>query len=201
MANELKCEAFLGQNFAELKKELLNKRKQGWNVLFEDRLFPASGISINKLKPDTACKWRRPKEINPKAEFIVDGTSLEDLCQGELGDCWFLSSVACAATQPELIKLIVPEGQSFLKDYCGICHFRFWRLGKWYDVVIDDRLPVGEKDGKLFFMYCSNKKVGCEHEFWCALIEKAYAKFYGCYEFIKGGRIAGLFLKIKKNLL
>jgi calpain-5 len=69
--------------------------------------------------------------------------------------------------------------------------FRFWRFGKWIEVVIDDRLPVDDY-GRL--LYCSNKKY--PNELWCALIEKAYAKVNGCYEFLDGGFTKGMISKI-----
>lgn len=49
----------------------------------------------------------------------------------------------------------------------GIFHFRFWRFGKWYSVVIDDRLPC-YSDKRLIFS--SNKKQ--PNEFWICLLEK-----------------------------
>ena len=80
---------------------------------------------------------------------------------------------------------MIPE-QSFEDEYCGMFHFRFWKFGKWFDVVIDDRLPTCEN--KLLF--CSNKKE--ENEYWCSLIEKAYAKFIGSYAALIDGFTQGI---------
>jgi hypothetical protein len=58
----------------------------------------------------------------------------------------------------------------------------FWRCGHWKEVIIDDRLPT--VDGKLMFMQIVSD------EFWAVLLEKAYAKFYGSFEAIEGGKVS-----------
>ena len=61
-------------------------------------------------------------------------------------------------------------------------NFRFWNFGQWVDVVIDDKLPVNEYNQ---LIYCHNRKE--PNEFFGPLLEKAYAKLNGCYEFLNAG--------------
>jgi hypothetical protein len=68
----------------------------------------------------------------------------------------FIAACAAIVLQPELTKKVIPRAQEFDNNYVGIFHFRFWIYGFWYDVVIDDFLPVWENSRKLVF--CSNKE-------------------------------------------
>ncbi|XP_051881416.1 LOW QUALITY PROTEIN: calpain-2 catalytic subunit-like [Pristis pectinata] len=150
--------------------------------LFEDPLFPAAGSSLGNVKERVAF-WRRPHEILRNPQFFVKGVSRFDVCQGNVGDCWFLAALASLTMQQELFDHVVPPDQDFHRNYCGIFHFRFWYFGDWVDVVVDDRLP-NARNQLIFVRSCE------ENEFWCALLEKAYAKLYGSYGDLHMGQIA-----------
>ncbi|XP_059838205.1 calpain-9 [Hypanus sabinus] len=162
--------------YQELKKQCLNE-----GVLYEDQEFPADDSSLfYSEKPSVTFEWKRPKEISSDPKFIVDGATRTDICQGDLGDCWFLAAVASLTLNEKLLYHVVPPDQTFGQDYAGIFHFRFWQYSEWVDVVIDDRLPTFRN--RLVFLHSASND-----EFWSALLEKAYAKLYGSYESLKGG--------------
>ena len=99
-----------------------------------------------------------------------------------MGNCWFAAAMANLTLHEKLFAKVAPPDQSFEKDYAGIFHFRFWRDGKWVNVVIDDFLPTINNGKTLLFMDSEYK-----NEFWSALLEKAYAKLHGSYESLNSG--------------
>ncbi|XP_061036420.1 calpain-3 isoform X8 [Eubalaena glacialis] len=169
-----------GQDFVVLRQRCLAQK-----CLFEDRVFPAGVQSLgsHELSQKTKMKaitWKRPKEICENPRFIIGGANRTDICQGDLGDCWFLAAIACLTLNKRLLFRVIPHEQSFTENYAGIFHFQFWRYGDWVDVVIDDCLPT--YNNELVFT-----KSNHHNEFWSALLEKAYAKLHGSYEALKGG--------------
>nr|XP_048315686.1 calpain-3 isoform X5 [Myodes glareolus] len=171
---------FEGQDFVVLKQRCLAQKR-----LFEDRVFPAGvqALGSHELSQKAKMKaitWKRPKEICENPRFIIGGANRTDICQGDLGDCWFLAAIACLTLNERLLFRVIPHDQSFVENYAGIFHFQFWRYGDWVDVVIDDCLPT--YNNQLVFTKSNHR-----NEFWSALLEKAYAKLHGSYEALKGG--------------
>lgn len=60
--------------------------------------------------------------------------------------------------------------------------FRFWQWGRWIEIKVDDRLPT--RGDRPAHMHCAQPDV-----YWAALLEKAYAKLYGGYAFLKYGTV------------
>ncbi|XP_005105403.1 calpain-A [Aplysia californica] len=157
------------------------------NNLFEDPDFPANDSALYldpKRYRDSKIEWMRPQEIlgdGNEAELITNGVTRDDIKQGILGDCWFLSSCAAVSRRDQLVTKIIPANQVLSGPmYNGLIRFNFWRFGEWVMVVIDDRLPTVKK--KLIYGQSKDPK-----EFWVALMEKAYAKLHGSYEALEGG--------------
>ncbi|KAM9420694.1 calpain-3b isoform 1-T1 [Salvelinus alpinus] len=174
--NEAVKDAKRLKNFLELRDKYVHKK-----VLFEDPLFPPNDSSLwYSSKFPIEFEWKRPTEICDNPQFIIDGASRTDICQGELGDCWLLAAIACLTLNDKLLYRVIPPDQSFTENYAGIFHFQFWRYGEWVDVVVDDRIPTS--NNQLVFTKSFRK-----NEFWSALLEKAYAKLHGSYEALKGG--------------
>ncbi|XP_022337707.1 calpain-B-like [Crassostrea virginica] len=154
--------------------------------LFCDPDFNADRFALFYSDKDASCfQWKRPVDLVEEwqtPQLMVDGVTRDDIKQGTLGDCWFLSACAAVSQKKDFMKKIVPSDQPLCgPGYRGVVHFRFWRFGDWVDVYIDDRLPTVY--GKLVYGRCTEPQ-----EFWVALIEKAYAKLHGSYEAIEGGQ-------------
>lgn len=179
-----KVKRFKNQNYSRLRASCRN------GILFEDSEFPANDASL-KFPPGKLgghVEWKRPTEICSDPKLVVGRLNGSNTTQGSLGNCWFVAACCALARERELWCMVVPNSEQ--QDYTvgdprrhgGIFHFRFWSFGRWVDVTIDDRLPTIH--GKLIFAHSQ-----LDNEFWCSLLEKAYAKLHGSYAAMESGNL------------
>ena len=107
----------------------------------------------------------------------IDNISYDDINQGQLNDCYFLSSCAVVAPRTTAMHSIF---QTPAFNAAGLFALKAYVRGKPYTVVIDDYLPF--KSGNLFFDY-----VGSDHSTWGPYLEKAWAHVMGNYEMTEWG--------------
>ena len=55
------------------------------------------------IRPDYI-EWYSIKDIHEEATFFYDGTESNDVMQGSLGDCWFISALSIIATKDYLLR-------------------------------------------------------------------------------------------------
>ncbi|KAG8925816.1 hypothetical protein FRC00_003584, partial [Tulasnella sp. 408] len=156
-----------------------------------------------RYKPDDV---RRVTEMVKNPKFFVDDATASDICQGNIGDCWFLSALAVVATTTSVIDKICVEKD----EKIGIYGFIFWRDSGWAEVIIDDllftKIPpwsslkstdramfrndkrtynTRARQGLFENLYFAKSKT--DNETWVPLIEKAYAKLHGDYQSLENG--------------
>lgn len=110
-----------------------------------------------------------------------------EICQGSLGDCYFLCALAACVRDMAIADDLIDEE---FEDV-GIYGVSFWVEGHWEMVWVDRSFPCyrparAAHNGRwrLIFASCADPK-----EIWPLVIEKAYAKLHGSYEALTGGRI------------
>lgn len=118
--------------------------------------------------------WKKPNEIfRTYNYYLFKDISLEDIKQGMLGNCYFLSSISAIAELNERIKKIFPN-QEVQKS--GQYQVRLFIQGEPVIVIVDDYFPC-TKNGKFAFTHSR----GADNEIWVPLIEKAWAKVNSSY--------------------
>ncbi|XP_012471751.1 calpain-type cysteine protease DEK1 [Gossypium raimondii] len=168
-------------------KEALSARGE---MHFTDNEFPPNDQSLfidprnPPSKLQVVSEWMRPAEIvkghlDSRPCLFSGAANPSDVCQGRLGDCWFLSAVAVLTEVSQISEVIItPEYNEE-----GIYTVRFCIQGEWVPVVVDDWIPC-ESLGKPAF---ATSRKG--NELWVSILEKAYAKLHGSYEALEGGLV------------
>jgi calpain-15 len=175
-------EAFKTMPFEIMSESKIKKAIKKLNVShFVDPHFAPRNSSIHSIAEPYPYKqivhWRRPHEFMKNPKIFVDDVDPNDIKQGILPDCWFLSALSCLAERPALIhRLFITD--KYNKE--GIYKIRICKNGEWHVVTIDDYIPCYYNGGPMFSR-------GNGEELWVMLIEKAYAKMHGSYYSLRFG--------------
>ncbi|CAG8513647.1 10540_t:CDS:2 [Ambispora leptoticha] len=130
---------------------------------FQDEKFPPNDSSL----------WRHQRP---------DIDAYPEVLQGFVGNCWLVTAFTVLAAHPTLLHKVIPRWK--LQDWSHLTDPGMLHTGTFLRDLdhhpVDDYLPT--VDGQLIYAHARKP-----NEFWCALLEKAYAKLCGCYETLESG--------------
>lgn len=121
--------------------------------------------------------------------LFIDGPSVTDAVQGNLGDCYFIASLgSIAESNPNAIRdMIVDNGDGTftVRFYSGDsgftsgsqCAVKQFTHGATADYVTVDRMLPVDSDGNLVYDGIGASATSTSTELWLALIEKAYIQW------------------------
>lgn len=121
---------------------------------------------------------RKLKDKSGNLRIFPDIINPNDVQQGSLGDCYFLSALSALAEKPQRIKKLFVN-ENLEPNKASLYGLKFCNSGEWVCIIVDDWLPT---------IY--NQPIFADSEgpyLWVSIIEKAYAKLHGSYSAIESG--------------
>ena len=172
---------FVDQTFPPNKNSLISKNRYGEFV--DKARGPSQLKDFMEDNPGGAdsLTWKSVTEISEKWELFEGKIEFNDVQQGSLGDCYFLSSITALTEYPYLIKEKF-RTQKF--NEIGYYEIIFFIDGEWQILFLDDYFPYDPRKKKFAFATPHN------NELWAMLLEKAWAKLNGGYSNIIGGIVS-----------
>ena len=128
---------------------------------------------------DKSYNWKRLSELyNLKDLNILNENDLtQDVIQGILGDCYFLSAALALSYNPKRIKNLFPKNK--INDK-GVYECNVYVHGQKIPICLDDYIPTIEEndEDKIAFAGLNEKS----KNIWPILLEKVWAKCKNTYE-------------------
>ncbi len=166
----------------DIEKEM-DKRKV---TNYVDPDFPPNLFLYDAFKNKDSYPFENHAHYKRPAEFM--GTDYDvfksvidpnDIRPGELKDHWFLSALMAMSENPKLIESLFITTK---KNEKGFYKLKLFKNGERQEITVDDYFPCYVNGGPIF----TN---GNGNELWVMLLEKAYAKVYGCYHNLTCGTV------------
>lgn len=152
---------------------------------YQDNLFPPNESSLlgtiesNSKKINASeIEWKRASEIFPQPYLFENLISIDDVKQGKMDICYFLSSIAALCEFPGLITKIFIT-QEYNPN--GFYKLVLFIEGEYQIVYLDDYFPCIKGTDIPYFSKPNS------YELWVLLLEKAWAKINGGYANIING--------------
>ena len=160
-------EPWIDPLFKPCKENLCPCNEKGW--LLPENVFFIDVYGWEQFD------WCRVEEILNSKNYQVfeDGISPDDIIQGSLGDCYFLSAIGALCKFSHYIDKLFFTKEKTKEHLYGVY---LYLNGVWKLVFVDDFLPYS---GKKFKKFAFSSSGG--NELWVALLEKAWAKINGNY--------------------
>jgi len=154
-----------------------SKMCAGSDGLWVDSDFPPTNSSIGSDRDSfDDVQWVRGRNINGVSDLFADVAPC-DVDQGQLGDCWLLSSMASLAEHPDAVKGIFQQ-QTISDD--GRYTLQLYNQDlSGAQIDVDESIPCDDSGAPLFSRPFNN-------EMWSLLLEKAMAKLFGDYSSLDG---------------
>lgn len=148
---------------------------------------PKGLLQLSPKQRNSFVEFRRLAEIAENPVIILNSKSIDCFAikQTIVSDCSVIASLTVSALWERrfgkklISNIIYPQNRNSEPVFnpCGKYMVKLHFNGILRKIIIDDRLPVGQY-GQLLCSYSANK-----NEFWVSLLEKAYLKVMGGYDF------------------
>ena len=132
-------------------------------------------------------EFRRISDMKGKWKVFEGKIEMDDIIQGNIGDCYFLTAISALSNYPYLIN---EKFRTIEYSELGYYEIILFIDGEWQVVFVDDYFPVYKSSTQFLFATPHN------NELWVILLEKAWAKVNGGYALIEGGMIDEAFLAL-----